>query len=167
VTTEGLAVRQARPGDGGGLAQLHLDTAASLHLLDPTRFTVPDADGMAEWIDADLATTGTDWICFVAVEDDRIVGQVEAKIHPPLGSARFQTTTDLRDIRGEVNSLGVSSSHRRRGIGRALMTAAEGWLKDRDARVVVLDTFLQSPDSVPFYESIGYERVSVIFERRL
>jgi hypothetical protein len=47
------------------------------------------------------------------------------------------------------------------------MAAAEGWLKDHGARVVTLDTLMRSPESVPFYDSIGYERVSIIFERRL
>ena len=160
-------IRQARTGDGQGIANLHLDTAASLRLIDPSRFNIPEADGMAEWVDADLATVGADWNCFVAVEDGRIVGQVEAKLHPPFDSARFQTMADLGDVRGEVNSLGVLTSHRRRGIGKTLMAAAEDWLRERGARVVILDTFLRSPESVPFYESLGYDRISVIFERRL
>jgi GNAT superfamily N-acetyltransferase len=164
---EGLVIRQARRGDGKGIADLHLDTAASLRLIDPSRFKIPDADGMADWIDADLATVGEGWNCFVALEDGRIVGQVEAKLHPPFESARFQTMADLGDVRGEVNSLGVLTSHRRRGIGRALMVAVEEWLRERGARVVTLDTFLRSPESVPFYESLGYDRISVIFERRL
>jgi ribosomal protein S18 acetylase RimI-like enzyme len=156
-----------RAGPPHASPDLHLDTAASLRLLDPSRFKLPDADGMAEWIDGDLATVGGDWCCFVAVEKDRIVGQVEAKLHSPLDSARYQTIIELADVRGEVNSLGVLSSNRRRRIGQALMAAAEQWLKARGARVVVLDTFLRSQESVSFYESIGYERVSVIFERRL
>jgi GNAT superfamily N-acetyltransferase len=162
-----VVIRQARSGDGRGIADLHLDTASSLHVLDPNRFKLPESNGMPEWIDADLATVGTDWNCFVAVEDGRIVGQVEAKLHPPVEPARFQTIAELGDVRGEVNSLGVLSSHRRRGIGQAPMEAAEEWLRGRGASVVILDTFLRSPESVPFYESIGYERVSVIFERRL
>jgi GNAT superfamily N-acetyltransferase len=164
---EGIEIRQARQGDGQGLADLHLDTAVTLRELDPSRFTVPDPDGMAEWIDADLATMGEEWICFVAEEGGRIVGQVEARVHPPLDSARYQTMSDLASPRGEVNSLGVLSSHRRGGIGRALMAAAEEWLRGRGAGVIFLDTFLRSPESVPFYDSIGYERISVIFERRL
>lgn len=160
-------IRQARKGDGAGIAALHLDTAASLESIDPSRFKIPDVEGMADWIDGDMATVGTDWNCFVALEDGRIVGQVEAKLHAPFESSRFQTMADLGDVRGEVNSLGVLTSHRRRGIGKALMEAAEEWLRGRGARVVTLDTFLRSPESVPFYESIGYERISVIFERRL
>jgi GNAT superfamily N-acetyltransferase len=160
-----VRIRLARPGDGSGLTELHLDTAITLRGWDSARFKVPDVDGMAEWIDADLETAGEECICFVAEVDGRIVGQVEARVHPPLESARYQTVANLGLIRGEVNSLGVVSTHRRRGIGRALMAEAERWLKDRGAGVIVLDTFLRSPESGPFYDALGYERVSVVFER--
>ena len=167
MTMEAIVVRRARPGDGRGLANLHLDTAGTLRALDRRRFRIPDVDGMAEWIEEDLTTVGNEWVCFVAEDGGRLVGQVEAKIHPPLNSARYQTMSDLAFTRGEVNSLGVVSTHRRRGIGRALMAEAESWLRARGAKVIVLDTFLRSPESVPFYDSIGYERVSIVFERRL
>lgn len=47
------------------------------------------------------------------------------------------------------------------------MAAAEGWLKARGARVILLDTFLGSPESIPFYDALGYARTSIIFEKRL
>ena len=164
---DGVTIRQARVGDGQALAELHLDTAATLHELDPSRFRMPDTEGMADWIDRDLATMGDEWICLVAEENQRIVGQVEAKVHPPIESARFQVMTDLGSLRGEVNSLGVLSGHRRRGIGASLMSEVERWLRDQGVRVIVLDTYLASPESVPFYDAIGYRRASIIFERRL
>ena len=49
-------IRQARRGDGTGIAALHLDTAASLQRIEPSRFKIPDVDGMADWIDGDMAT---------------------------------------------------------------------------------------------------------------
>jgi hypothetical protein len=58
--------------------------------LDPTRFRVPDENGLAEWLDRDLASSGVSWICFVAEEEGRIVGQVEARLLPPLDSSRYQ-----------------------------------------------------------------------------
>jgi GNAT superfamily N-acetyltransferase len=161
----GITIRPAAPGDGPGLAELHLDTGEGLHRLDPARFRIPDTDGMAEWVDRDLETMGRDWICLVAEEDGAIVGQVEARLLPPMDSARFQTMTELAHVRGEVNSMGVRSTHRRRGIGRALMAEVESWLVAHGARVIRLDTFLESPESGPFYDAIGYARVSVIFEK--
>ena len=159
-------IRPARRGDGAELASLHVAGGKDYLELDPTRFRIPDEDGFAEWLDRDLAASGDSWICFVAEEDGRIVGDVEARLLQPMESARYQVMTALGQVRGEVNSLGVLKSHRRRGIGRALMEHAERWLRDRGAVVIELDTLERSPESVPFYEAIGYRPRSIIFERR-
>jgi GNAT superfamily N-acetyltransferase len=159
-------IRPAQPGDGAGLASLHAAGGEDYVALDPIRFRVPDEDGIAEWLDRDLASSGGSWICFVAEEDGRIVGEVEARLLQPMESAQYQVITALGQIRGEVNSLGVLRSHRRRGIGRALMEQAERWLADRGAVVIELDTLAKSAESVPFYEAIGYQPRSIIFERR-
>jgi GNAT superfamily N-acetyltransferase len=162
----GWTIRPGRPGDGAGLASLHVAGGKDYLELDPMRFRIPDEDGLAEWLDEDLATSGGSWVCFVAEEDGRIVGQVEARLLQPMDSARYQLITSLGEVRGEVNSLGVLRSHRRRGIGRALMQQAERWLADRGAVVIELDTLARSPESVPFYEAIGYRPRSIVFERR-
>src|ERR1044071_232448 len=161
----GVTIRPARPGDGHGLVLLHLDTAESLRQLDPSRFRIPDVEGFAEWLDAELEAMGTTRICFVAEEDGQVLGQVEANIAPPMASARYQTMTKLGSPRGEGNSLGVLSARRRRGIATALMAEAEKWLWGRGVRVIHLDTFIRSPDSVPFYDALGYTRTGIIFER--
>ena len=159
-------IRPARPGDGAGLASLHVAGGKDYLELDPTRFRVPDEGGFAAWLDNNLASSGGSWICLVAEEDGRIVGQVEARLLPPMDSARYQVIAALGQVRGEVNSLGVLKSHRRRGIGRALMEYAERWLADRGAVVIELDTLATSTESVPFYEAIGYRPRSIVFERR-
>jgi ribosomal protein S18 acetylase RimI-like enzyme len=166
ATMDEWRIRPARPGDGAGIASLHVAGGKDYVELDPTRFRVPAEDGLAEWLDGDLASSGGSWICFVAEEDGLIVGQVEARLLPPMDSARYQVITALGQVRGEVNSLGVLKSHRRRGIGRTLMEHAERWLADRGAVVIELDTLAESPESVPFYEAIGYRPRSIIFERR-
>lgn len=160
-------VREARRGDGRGLAQLHLETAKGYVEFDPSRFRMPDEQGLVRWIDDDLGSVGDDWMCFVAVADEQIVGQVEVRCEAPLETARHQTVRALGSTRGYVNSLAVSPSHRRRGIGRALIARAEGWLIDNGAVMVALDTLAASPDSVPFYESLGYRANKLIFEREL
>jgi len=157
----------AHRGDGPALAELWLDTAAGLHRVDPSRFQIPDADGLADWMDEDLETMGETWISFVAVEDGRLVGHVQVRLVPPMESARYQVMTDVGTTRGEVTSLGVLSSNRRRGIGRALMARAEEWLRGRGAAIVRSDTFIKSPESAPFYDAVGYSVTAFIFERKL
>jgi len=142
-------VRRAQAGDGTGLAEVHLDTARRYLELDPTRHRMASQDGFVEWLNDDLEKMGKQWICFVAVDGDRIVGQVEAQLVPPLETARYQVVAALGSTRGYVNSLGVLRSHRRRGIGRSMMEHAERWLADRGVTIIELDTLESSPESVP------------------
>jgi GNAT superfamily N-acetyltransferase len=66
-----------------------------------------------------------------------------------------------------VNHLLVDPRFRRRGVATALMQAVERWAREKGAGSIALDTYAQSPLSVPFYEAVGYERASVVFEKRL
>jgi ribosomal protein S18 acetylase RimI-like enzyme len=56
---------------------------------------------------------------------------------------------------------------RRRGIGRALIAAAEKDFAQRAIRRVALDTRLAREDAHKFYESLGYERNGWRFVKQL
>jgi ribosomal protein S18 acetylase RimI-like enzyme len=64
--------------------------------------------------------------------------------------------------RGWVYYLAVSPGHRRRGIGRALMTAAERWLQVRGARKIQLMVRGDNAEALGFYEALGLERQQVV-----
>jgi GNAT superfamily N-acetyltransferase len=164
-----IVVRPARPGDGDGMARAWLDAGRDYQAIDPARFQVPAADGLAEWFEAELRALSQDWaISLVAEVDGRVVGFLQARLHPPLPGARRQLLRDLGRTRLEVDALGVQAPWRRRGVGTAMLRAVEGWGHAQGATLVVLDTFLASPMSVPFYERrMGYQRRSVRFEKRL
>lgn len=59
--------------------------------------------------------------------------------------------------RGWVYYLAVSSAHREKGIGRALMNAGEDWLRDRGAPKVQLMVRHTNEQVVGFYARLGYE----------
>ncbi|WP_354670916.1 GNAT family N-acetyltransferase [Actinomadura sp. DC4] len=62
-----------------------------------------------------------------------------------------------------VNLLTVTEGYRHRGVGTALMEAAEEWGRSQGAVVAVTDTDLVSPLSVPFHvERMGYRRQAVL-----
>ena len=63
--------------------------------------------------------------------------------------------------RAEVMKLMVHSASRRRGIGRALMLAAEEEARRRGRTTLVLDTRHGDP-SEALYRSLGWERAGVI-----
>jgi GNAT superfamily N-acetyltransferase len=85
-----------------------------------------------------------------------------------LDSAPRQVLRELAWRRLLVNALAVRTDYWRRGIGRQLLGAAEAWGQERGARLAVLDTYLHSPVSVPFYEQgMGYRRQSLSFSKSL
>ena len=64
--------------------------------------------------------------------------------------------------RGWVYYLAVAPAHRRRGLGRALMAAAETWLRERGAPKIQLMVREGNDAALGFYEALGLERQGVV-----
>lgn len=60
---------------------------------------------------------------------------------------------ELGEVRVFVDHLGVDARFRRRGVGTELMGAVERWARSHGATSVGLDTYVESPLSVPFYQA--------------
>ena len=58
-----------------------------------------------------------------------------------------------------IEDIGVSSGHRRRGIGRALMRAAHDWARQRGVADMELTVWEFNKDARAFYEALGYTTV--------
>jgi GNAT superfamily N-acetyltransferase len=162
-----VEIREARSGDGAELVRLWLDMADHLVSLDPERFRRPSVDGLAQAFDDRLANQVDDTRELVAEADHRLVGFVVVRLLEPVATADRQILRHLGDVRAEIPALGVESASRRRGVGRLLMAAAEGWARERGATSVTLDTFARSPLSNPFYRALGFEPTSIVYARRL
>ena len=87
---------------------------------------------------------GEDWAAFVAEADGRVVGWV---------SAERISTTSTANV-GSVNMLHVHPEHRRRGIGTALLTAANDYLRPLGIRRV---RAMAQVDFLPYARRHGYE----------
>jgi ribosomal protein S18 acetylase RimI-like enzyme len=64
--------------------------------------------------------------------------------------------------RGWYYYLAVAQAHRGRGLGRAIITAAEAWLQARGAPAVRLMVREDNIAAAGFYRAIGYEQSEVI-----
>ena len=64
--------------------------------------------------------------------------------------------------RGWIYYLAADPARRRRGIGRALMAAAEGWLIERHCPKIQLMVRGDNLDAKGFYAAIGYEVQDVV-----
>jgi aminoglycoside 6'-N-acetyltransferase I len=70
---------------------------------------------------------------------------------------------------GYVEGWYVAESHRRQGIGAALLRASEGWARSQDCRELASDTQLTNTLSQRVHESLGFEVAerAVLYRKRL
>ncbi|GAA4631892.1 hypothetical protein GCM10023196_063070 [Actinoallomurus vinaceus] len=129
----------------------------------------PDSHGLVEWFEQGIGQErGDDTVWLVAENDEQVVGVIEAAVTRPAPDARWQLQRDLSRVRLVIHALAVAEEYRRKGVGTALMEAAEKWGRRKGATVAVTDTNLSSPLSVPFYEKrMGYHRQAVILRKAL
>jgi GNAT superfamily N-acetyltransferase len=163
-----VTVRPVRPGDGGGMARAWTSAAEYYTGLDSAHFQLPSQPGQAEWFEDLIGQAHGDALLLAAELGGQVVGWLSARVEPPAGNAEFQLTRELSWPRLAIDALVVHRSAWRQGAGGALLSAAESWGRDRGARIVRLDTYADSPVSVPFYEQrMGYQRRAIIFQKFL
>ena len=162
-----IVLRQATRDDAQALAELSNESSAFYARLAPELFAEGDHTGFAEWI-ADTWDDGPGTLALVAEIDGAIAGYLEATIQEPEPWARFFGSRDLRERRLFVNAVLTVARYRRRGVATVLVERAEDWGRERGATVVLLDTWADSPVSVPFWEQrMRYRRRSIVFRKQL
>jgi len=87
--------------------------------------------------------------CVVAEEEKRVVGFVLSEEHPPLA---------------HIITLDVEETHRRQGVGSALLAEIEKNFAFRGVRTVLLETAIENEAAVAFWKRHGY-RVEAVLKR--
>jgi GNAT superfamily N-acetyltransferase len=95
---------------------------------------------------------------FVAVMDGRVCGMIGTTTCP---------SYEHNDPGGRILAVVTLRAARRRGIGRALIAAAEKDFTERGIGRIALNTQLTREDAHKFYESLGYERNGWRFVKHL
>lgn len=95
---------------------------------------------------------------FVAEGGKEVVGMV---------GIRLESTYEADGRCARVMALVVSSGHRGRGAGQALMHAAEEWARLRGAESIVLTTHKRRAGAHQFYRNLGYEATGYRFYKSL
>jgi GNAT superfamily N-acetyltransferase len=94
----------------------------------------------------------------IAERDGRVLGM--AGIH-------LEHTYEADGSCARVMALVVGSEHRGRGVGRALISAAEDWAREKGARDVMLTTHKRRAGAHRFYRQMGYEATGYRFYKEL
>ncbi len=141
----GVIIRDAVPGDRGAVVAL-ADRLADFEL-PPGRTAREIQVADHHLFEAQLASPSPDVLFLVAEEDGAI-----------LGTIFVNTRTDYftKATVAYVEVLAVSEAAAGKGIGRALMEAAEGWARERGFVRVDLAVFANNRRARAFYEHLGY-----------
>lgn len=141
-------IRRARPGDAAALVEL-AEAVAS----EPEGWLV--AEGAWRSVGEErryLRTLGRypHAAVFVAEAEDRVVARLSLARDP------HPASTHVADL-----GLMVAASHRRRGIGRALLDTAVEWARGAGVRKLELHVFGHNEPALALYEGYGFRREGV------
>jgi RimJ/RimL family protein N-acetyltransferase len=138
-------VRRATPGDAANLVQLARAVGAEPEgwLITNGEWRTPSEE--RRYLRA--VRRHSHAAVFVAETADGIVG-------------RISLARDTHPASEHVADLGlmVAASHRRQGVGRALMDAAEAWAREVGVHKLELHVFPYNEAAIALYEGMGYER---------
>jgi RimJ/RimL family protein N-acetyltransferase len=142
---ERLVIRPAQPRDAGPLVSLAEDIAA-----EPEGWLISDG-GWRAVVDERRYLRAlrrySDAAVYVAETEDGIVGRLS------LGRDPHPASRHVADL-----GLMVAASHRRRGIGRALLEQSVSWARNAGVHKLELHVFPYNEAAIALYEDFGFRR---------
>lgn len=142
---EPVAVRRALPGDAGALVAL-AEAVAS----EPEGWLISDGAWRTPGEERRFLRAlrrYQDVAVFVAEAPDGIVGRLS------LGRDPHPASRHVADL-----GLMVAVSHRRRGVGNALLEQAVEWAREVRVRKLELHVFPHNEAAIALYERFGFQR---------
>ena len=100
-------------------------------------------------------------------EDEILVAEVDGQVVGLIGIRLHLVIHRVGHV-GEYSSMVVSAPYRRRGIGQALVAAAEQWLSERGVTSFrVASNNRRKDEAHRFYTALGYEATHTMFRKHL
>jgi ribosomal protein S18 acetylase RimI-like enzyme len=152
-------------------ADIHIRAATEHDKPAVLRLAPRLAEGLASWRDRQAAILAaqqwlTDSFATAARHDGTVLVATDKT-----GIAGVITISVQRHFTGEIDGyigeLAVASRAVRRGIGRALITAAETWAQDRGLRHLTLHTGIANIPARHFYSALGFHEEEIRLTRPL
>jgi aminoglycoside 6'-N-acetyltransferase len=155
-----FTIRSARPEDEPELVVIQHSSAIHHATIDPDRWQANSIDESVEarryWHQRSPRSEG-----IVAVgPDGKLVGMIELWLKRPHGPAGARIPRLKVDL-----GLAVAPEWRGRGVGTALLLAAEEWAKTQGAERMTLDLDVNNAGAQRLYERVGYQVESLAMDK--
>jgi aminoglycoside 6'-N-acetyltransferase I len=141
-----ICIRLVQPADCIQLARLR-------EALWPKSSAEEHAQEVASILNGDACSTMPLVILVAETTDQTLVGFVEAGLRSHADGCNASRPV------GYIEGWYVIESHRRRGIGSQLMSAAEKWARGQGCAEMASDTWIDNDVSQRVHELLGYEVV--------
>jgi ribosomal protein S18 acetylase RimI-like enzyme len=146
-------IREATPHDLDGVNRVLAEVDAYHHDALPRIFRIPGGSPRAiAYLLAVIAAD--DAALYVAESEGMVIGAVHVGARstpdvPLLVSRRYAV----------VETLAVLATHRRVGVGRALMERAQDWATEHGMTEIELNVWEFNRDAIAFYQALGYSTI--------
>jgi ribosomal protein S18 acetylase RimI-like enzyme len=150
-----IRLREATPDDADRIAHCYVAMARQHAALDPAEYRIPEHAAVVTRFRTELEAADEADLHLVAEVDGVVVGNLDAFTRPlpSEGSMRLPR-------RGALIGIAVDEDWRGRGIGTALMRAAEDWARGRGFDTLELDVADPNGAARRLYERLGYGLVA-------
>ena len=155
-----VTIRAARPADFDALVELDWSSAVHHAGLDPEFYRVPERAAVTKFLR--LRLSNPDREVLVAEAGGMVVGMVDVTLDEDPDPGSIVRPVPTADI-----GISVLEDWRGRGVGHALMAAAEASAFARGARRIVLDMSSANDGALRFYHSLGYAEYGLLLRREL
>ena len=160
--TPDFTIRFARPEDEPELIEIQHSSAIHHATIDPDRWQARSIEDSIEarryWHKQSPRSEG-----IVAVgPDGKLVGMIELWLKRPRGPAGARIPRVKADL-----GLAVAPAWRGRGVGTALLAAAEDWARAQGAERMMLDLDVHNSGAQRLYERVGYQVEAIAMDKPL
>ena len=156
-----FSIRPATPEDEPAMTEIQHSSAIHHATIDPDRWRIQSLEEGARsrrhWHRVQPRSEG-----LVAVADGQVVGMVELWLKRPRDPEGARTARLKVDL-----GLAVAPDWRGRGVGSALMRAAEDWARAQGAERMVLDLDANNTGAQRLYKRLGYEVEAIAMDKAI
>jgi ribosomal protein S18 acetylase RimI-like enzyme len=150
------SVRAATIDDYDSLCALYLEADALHHEGSPDAFAPPAKPPRSrDYIESALSGGLSTILVSQDTDSGGVTGMVRLVIRPASSHPAL-----MGHGVGWVEELVVLESHKRQGIGAALMSAAQRWFRDRGITETRLVVWEFNRDAIAFYERLSYKSLT-------